>query len=453
MNQTTAETLGSTGQISTRLIELLRAGSVDEAAALYSRLSEDIGYLLVQKHARDAGLNRRMAKMFYLAKDYAKAALVFEEAGEYDKAAKLYVRADDYGMAAEMFAKVEDFANAALMYEKNGNYATAAELYQQVGDLVRAAANFEKAVNHFRAGKMYAELGKDDKAVELLQQVRAEDPNYLEAVRVTAEILGRKGHAPVAVMKLQSLLTERGLDEDGLDAALTLARLALSAGDRELARQWLQRILEIRFPYKDAAELLAAIDDPAVSIEAAPAEIEIIEEAELVEEDAPVVALEADFETIRDAPLFQELNLQELKKFWTLVMPLDFRDGEIIIEQNEPGTGLYIISSGRVRVSRVDEETEQTLAELGAGAHLGEMSLLDDAPTSARVTALGDVTAFLMPKDAFQQLIASDDRLARKIYQAFAATLMERLRDTNAQFRSWKQKKETEMADLFGIRE
>lgn len=460
---------GNPQAIVQQLVELLRQEKVEDAAKLYSRLSEDIGFYLVQRMAKMPNLSRRVAKMFYIAKDFEKSALVFEEVGEFDKSAILYAKADNYGMAAEMYAKVEDFVNAAVMYEKHGNFATAAELFQQTGELGRAAANFEKAVNHFKAGKTYYELHKFDKAIELLQKVGPSDFNYLESVMMVNDILGKQGYRSIAIMKLAGVLEERGLSVETLDLALVLAENAAEEGDRQLAAQWLKRILEVKFPYKHAGDLLkkiesgtfanqqAATPQPAAAAVAATVEAieepEVIEDVEPMQESVTVLALEEEFETIRNAPLFQELNLQELKKFWTLVMPLDFGPGEIIIEQAVPGSGLYIVSNGKVKVTRVEDTTEQLLAELGAGAHLGEMSLLDDAPTSARVTATTNVDAFLMPKDAFQQLINSDDRLARKIYQAFAATLMGRLRDTNQQFKSFKEKKQTEMADLFGLKE
>lgn len=496
---------GNYQEIVQKLVALLREDKVDEAARVYSRLTEDIGYYLVQKMARMASIGKRLAKMFYVAKDFEKAALVFEEVQEYDKAARLYAKGDNYGMAAEMFAKVGDNDNAAQMYEKHGSYATAAELYQEAGNLGRAAANFEKAVNHFKAGKTYFELGKFDKAMELLQKVTARDFNYIESALMLNEILARQGYRSIAIMKLAAILEERGLETETLDVALALAENAVEERDYELARRWLKRILEIKFPYKNARDMLSWIEAgnlpaaqkvdlkaaesaaqkiaagglppkaaappvarPTVTVAGEPTnrnnvsqpsgsveslEYEEVYELEPVEDAAPVMQLEAEFETIRNAPLFQELSLQELKKFWMLVMPLDFAPGEIIIEQDQPGSGLYILSKGKVKVTKVEGASEQTLAELGAGAHLGEMSLLDDTPTSARVTAVEPVDAYLMPKDAFQNLIGSDDRLARKIYQAFAATLMGRLRDTNAQFKSFKSKQQTEMADLFGLKD
>lgn len=453
--------MSDTPQALQHLVARLGRNEVEEAASLYSRLNEDVGFALLQRLPADQGQRMRIAKMFFLAKDFQKAALVFEQSGEFEKAARLYEKADDYGMAAEMFAQVEMWDKAAQNYERHGNYATAAELYQRVGDLARAAANFEKAVNNFRAGKMYFELTKFDKAVELLQKIGPEDPSHIEATLLVNKVLAQTGYRTIAIRKLTAMLEQHGLRAETLDVALTLAEYLIAEGDRDHAKSWLHRIAEVRFPYKHAADLLKQIEAGEVEV------VEVAEAADIVDEAveiadveplddetaAPMVELDTGFEAIRDAVLFQELNLQELRKFWTLVQARDFADGEVLIEQDRPGQGLFIVSKGSVRVLRVDGSgKEETLADLGPGKHLGEMSLMDDTPTSARVRAIGPVAVYFMAKSAFHGLIDTDDRLARKVWQAFASTLMERLRDTNQKFRGFQEKKQAEMADLFGIK-
>lgn len=235
-------------QILQHLAARLQRNEVEEAAGLYSRVSEDVGYTLVQRIPADPAMRMRLAKMFFIAKDFQKAALVFEQSGEHEKAARLYEKADDYGMAAEMYAQVEMWDKAAQNYERHGNYATAAELYQRVGDLARAAANFEKAVNNFRAGKMYFELSKFDKAVELLQKIGPEDPSHIEATLIVNKVLAQTGYRAIAIRKMAAMIEQHGLTAETLDVALTLAESLVAEGDRDGAKGWLHRIAEIRFP-------------------------------------------------------------------------------------------------------------------------------------------------------------------------------------------------------------
>ena len=94
--------MSETQQALQHLAARLARNEVEEAASLYSRLSEDVGYAFLQRLPSDQGQRMRIAKMFFLAKDFQKAALVFEQSGEPEKAARLYEKADDYGMAAEV---------------------------------------------------------------------------------------------------------------------------------------------------------------------------------------------------------------------------------------------------------------------------------------------------------------------------------------------------------------
>jgi CRP-like cAMP-binding protein len=80
---------------------------------------------------------------------------------------------------------------------------------------------------------------------------------------------------------------------------------------------------------------------------------------------------------------------------------------------------------------KISPEEEDTVARLGAGSPAGEMALIDDAPTSARVVAESEVEAFCMTRDRFEKILASNDKTAIKLYRFFVSTLSKRLRTTS----------------------
>jgi len=145
-----------------------------------------------------------------------------------------------------------------------------------------------------------------------------------------------------------------------------------------------------------------------------------------------------NLELIRNLRLFKELDDLELKKFLEIASEKKYPAGKIIIEENTEGKALYVIKSGTALVSKVDGALEAEIVKLFAGEHFGEMSLVEDAKTSARVSAYNDVVCIVIPRDAFQKLIGSDYKIAAEIYRAFTQTLCDRLRTTSQDLVAWK---------------
>ena len=113
-----------------------------------------------------------------------------------------------------------------------------------------------------------------------------------------------------------------------------------------------------------------------------------------------------------------------------------FKRGKVIIEQDSLGQALYIVRSGEVAIYRHDSKGERDLLnKLGAGELFGEMSLVDDTLVSADVEVSSDAAeVVVIPRDQFERLLASDERLAVKVYKSFCRTLSDRLRKLNVKY-------------------
>jgi len=145
-----------------------------------------------------------------------------------------------------------------------------------------------------------------------------------------------------------------------------------------------------------------------------------------------------NLELIRNIRLFKELEDRELEKFLAIAEEKKFAKGAIIIEEGTEGKALYIVKNGTVEVTKIDGALESELGKLFAGEHFGEMSLVDDARTSARVKAYNDLVCLVIPRSEFQKLLESDDQIAAKVYKAFTRTLCDRLRQTSQDLVAWK---------------
>ena len=137
---------------------------------------------------------------------------------------------------------------------------------------------------------------------------------------------------------------------------------------------------------------------------------------------------------LQRVPLFRTLGFHETMVLSAICSLEKKPDGEVIIYQDSLGQALYILKEGEAVVRRRDPITgvEKELAQLKQGELLGEMSLIDDQLASADVVAKGEVELLVIPRKEFEKLLASNDKLAIKVYRCFCKALADRLRKANA---------------------
>ncbi len=92
-----------------------------------------------------------------------------------------------------------------------------------------------------------------------------------------------------------------------------------------------------------------------------------------------------------------------------------FNDGDMIMVENEPGMELYIIQSGKVKITKVVEGNEVLLAVLQPGDIFGEMAILENKPRSATAVAYGSVATLAINKANFETMVKQQPQLAVKL--------------------------------------
>ncbi len=426
-------------QVVRAVLYLLQRDRLADGVRLYSQCREDIGYPLITAVTGQPEIEKRLAKMLYAAKDYYKTAQVLENLGKPEQAAMLYERGDAFDLAAELYAKIGNDEKAAEMFERSNKYSEAAVLYLRAGKNDRAAINYERCQDYFLAGKLFFEIGKANKSLQLLQRVQRTEPRFVDATLMMGQILTTGGYKDLALTKYQEAMIERKLDDAVAPVQYRMGLLLQELGRVAEAKKFFEGLLSWRFDYEDVKarlEGLAAVD-PAPSLASAPVaattdSAETSAAAALEQAQAHVVTIMDGFELLKEIKLFSELSLDETRAVYHMTERLTFDPNQIMIEQGKPGEALYVLRSGKVSVRRVANGQEIELAQLGAGAPVGEMSLFDDSPTSARVVAIEPVEAFTISKESFHDLLAGSDKLGLRIYSAFVKTLTERLRETSA---------------------
>ncbi|HVO75846.1 MAG TPA: Crp/Fnr family transcriptional regulator [Ignavibacteriaceae bacterium] len=113
-----------------------------------------------------------------------------------------------------------------------------------------------------------------------------------------------------------------------------------------------------------------------------------------------------EIEFLRYVPIFSDLNEETLELIYkTGVKKLCKKDTHVLLE-HESGTALFIIKSGKVKVSRVgDDGKEVILSLLGESEFFGEMAIIDGLARSANIITMEETELFIIERDNFLTLI------------------------------------------------
>src|SRR5437588_9542071 len=96
-------------------------------------------------------------------------------------------------------------------------------------------------------------------------------------------------------------------------------------------------------------------------------------------------------EHLRRLPLFSRLPDSELAELADRVRTKSFKRGEMIFRKDDPGTHLYMVLEGGVKIALPGEFGQEALvAIMRPGEFFGELALFDRSPRSASATALED---------------------------------------------------------------
>lgn len=98
----------------------------------------------------------------------------------------------------------------------------------------------------------------------------------------------------------------------------------------------------------------------------------------------------------------------------------NYKAGQIIFSEHEPGNSFYLIHSGKVKITKIVGETEKNLDILGPGDIFGEMAIIEEAPRSASALAETEVKALEFNKENFEILLKSNTAMAIKLLKVFS---------------------------------
>ncbi|NUM34754.1 MAG: cyclic nucleotide-binding domain-containing protein [Candidatus Brocadiae bacterium] len=133
--------------------------------------------------------------------------------------------------------------------------------------------------------------------------------------------------------------------------------------------------------------------------------------------------------------LFSDLEQEELEKIKSIADRREYKKGEVIFCEGDPGDSMYLIQEGRVRLSHsVALDMEKTLLVLEEGSLFGEMALIGIGNRSAKATVEDDSILLAFHQEIFHHLIQKEKDLGIKLLKQILQVLIERLRITTGSY-------------------
>jgi CRP-like cAMP-binding protein len=148
-------------------------------------------------------------------------------------------------------------------------------------------------------------------------------------------------------------------------------------------------------------------------------------------------------EVLSKVPAFANLAPRDLKEVAAIVHKREYRAGEPVFYQGDPGLGMYIVQEGEVSIAIMGKDgNEQELAVLGDGDFFGELALLDESPRSANAICKTDCTLIGFFRPDLFELIEKENTFGIKIVLKLAEIVAERLRKTDKELSKVKSQLE-----------
>lgn len=284
-----------------------------------------------------------------------------------------------------------------------------------------------------------------NEAAKLLQKGRVD-----KALEVYREILQTAPNDVALHVKIGDLLRRMGRGNDAVAHYSTAAHIYAQDGMLLKAIAACKLILEIDQDHRSTQSFLADLyakktgrthsatssvpaimappprNAPIVRSEATPSVI--------IPEPTRVELTEAPYP---DIPLFSDLPKNAFIQLMEQMHMKSVSAGETIISERDTGQSMFIISNGRVKVTRLsDNGQEQILAHLGEGAFFGEMALLSEAPRSASVVAEEETLLFEVSREVIGEITQNFPSVSNTMLRFYRQRLLLNLMITSPAFRA-----------------
>ena len=140
---------------------------------------------------------------------------------------------------------------------------------------------------------------------------------------------------------------------------------------------------------------------------------------------------------LHNLPMFAELNGRELKLLEKMIHLRNYNASELVFEERDPGTGMYMIRSGGVGIYVENPSgEEEELAILGPGDFFGETTLTAPAPRAATARTLEPSELVGLFRADLLEMVERQPTMTSRILIGLTRIISERLQTASMEIRN-----------------
>jgi len=131
---------------------------------------------------------------------------------------------------------------------------------------------------------------------------------------------------------------------------------------------------------------------------------------------------------LKNLPIFHKLTPKEILVVDELLHERIYEKGEVVFEEGDPGHGIYIVVSGKLRVDPKHEYLKATVLDVGPGESVGELALFDEGPRSATVVATERTVTVALFQAELSSLLMKNKNIGVKVLMEIVRIISRRAR-------------------------
>ena len=131
---------------------------------------------------------------------------------------------------------------------------------------------------------------------------------------------------------------------------------------------------------------------------------------------------------LKDLPIFSSLTDDEIKAVSEIGNTQTVSADELVFSEGEPGSVLYVIIKGSVRIyTKITENVDKTLVTLRSGGLFGEMAVISEDYRSATAKAVEETELLSISQKDFRNLLDNNPAVGKKLLEFIVKVLAGRL--------------------------